>query len=131
MSNLENYTPDELKHYGVLGMKWGVRRGNVDKAYAKASRKLEKIDAKTQKHQKKLTKYTKKADRKFLYRDGYEEMAQNQQRKTLKSMRKAEKWVKKMEKTFANTDIKLTKEQIDIGKQYAETLNMRSLSRRY
>ena len=33
---------NELYHYGVLGMKWGVRRGNTAKAYAKSQRELNK-----------------------------------------------------------------------------------------
>ena len=32
---------DELMHYGVLGMKWGVHRGHTSKAYGKASKKTE------------------------------------------------------------------------------------------
>lgn len=32
----------ELTHYGVLGMRWGVRR-NPTKAYTKAKKKREKI----------------------------------------------------------------------------------------
>ena len=36
---------NELRHYGVLGMKWGVRR-NSSKTYAKASKKLSKLDKK-------------------------------------------------------------------------------------
>lgn len=35
---------NELMHYGVLGMKWGVHRGNVAKAYGKASAKRKKLD---------------------------------------------------------------------------------------
>ena len=44
----KNYS-SELYHYGVLGMKWGVRRGNTAKAYAKASKKLTKLDKKVDK----------------------------------------------------------------------------------
>ena len=47
----------ELYHYGVVGMKWGIRRGNAAKAYMKSSRKLDKLN-------KKATKYTNKANRK-------------------------------------------------------------------
>ena len=39
----------ELYHYGVLGMKWGIRRGNTAKAYTKASKKLTKLDKKVDK----------------------------------------------------------------------------------
>lgn len=35
---------NELKHYGVIGMKWGVHRGNVSSAYGKATAKRKKLD---------------------------------------------------------------------------------------
>lgn len=35
---------NELMHYGVLGMKWGVHRGNVSTAYGKATAKRKKLE---------------------------------------------------------------------------------------
>ena len=34
---------NELKHYGVIGMKWGVYRGNVASEYSKAAAKRKKL----------------------------------------------------------------------------------------
>lgn len=120
------YTTDELMHYGVLGMKWGIKRGNVDKAYAKASKKLQKIDKSIQKNQQKARKLHKKTDGFDIFRNYHTDKANRKTQKAVQKMKKAERWVKNMEKAFKDTSVSLTKEQVAIGKKYADMLNTRS-----
>ena len=66
-----NYTPssDELYHYGIIGMKWGIRRyQNPDGSLAPAGhRRLEKQDAKwAKKKSSKITAQAKKLSQREL-----------------------------------------------------------------
>ena len=151
--NLYN-TPseDELMHYGVIGMKWGVRRArktlsssnstkeaktkaksSLDKHYEKASNKLTKISAKADTHLEKARKHAVKAETKWSEsgRAKQKEKASKSRRKALKKMKKASDWLNTMDETFRDTSIKPTKEQRAIGRRYIDTLNTRVMSANY
>lgn len=93
---------DELQHYGVIGMKWGIRRNSL-KAYSKASQKAEKLSAKKEKASFEVERLRKKLA--------------VAEAKSLKRNTKAEKWVAKMDKTFSERTLsKLEVEHIKKGK---------------
>jgi len=129
----------ELCHYGVRGMKWGVRKGKVDKAYAKASKKLSKLDKKVEKTRRQWEKSASKADMYALRtsrkgaerRAKYEALAKQSAAKNAVYTRKAKKWLDSMDKVFKNTTVSLSNEQIALGKKYQETIDRRLTSRYY
>ena len=53
-----NSEVNELCHFGVIGMKLGIRKGNVSGTYTKVSKKLSELD-------NKITKAQRKADKKY------------------------------------------------------------------
>ena len=132
---LPDYYKSELYHYGVLGMKWGIRRGNATKAYAKASKKLTKLDKKVDKAEALARKRKGQADSAaasfFSTKKGMakaETRAKKASAKAAIRNRKAERWYKSMEKAFADTDISMTKEQVTMGKRYMDHMNLRALT---
>lgn len=124
---------DELKHYGVLGMKWGVRRGNSARAYERASKKLNRLDRKADRAVEKAYDKKAKADKKASSFFASEKSArkadfkaQKAQRKAIVRANKARKWLHEMDSTFKQTTESLSQEQIDMGKKYTEIMNRRT-----
>lgn len=127
------YRDGELCHYGVIGMKWGVRRGRTAKAYEKASKKLDKLSKKAD---KKLERAYNQRDRAYQKADSFFSTergrrkalarANKAMREATSSANKARRWVRSMEKTFADTNVSLTKEQVDLGRKYLDVMNRRT-----
>ena len=105
-------------------------------AYEKASKKLTKLDNRVQKAKNKAIKASSVAERASASRFLTEKTKKKKYRKAdravsdlQRSNRKAQKWVDSMSKAFANTDQKLSSEQISKCRQYTEELlNMATIS---
>lgn len=125
--------PDqELKHYGVKGMKWGVRK-NPSKTYARASREADKRKANVVKYQQKATKQRLKTNKR-LARVSLTDLGRDKERRMLKRLAKAEskaykaqkksqRFEKSMRKTFANVKVSdISKEDLEVGRAYVYML---------
>lgn len=138
------YYTDYLEHYGVLGMKWGVRK-DPDRAYERASKKLKKLDTQLTSRRTRQSRieyrFNKKNNR--LSRKVARARTENQQikafkryrrairplenkkyraiRRADKTLKKAERWAKEMESTFKNVELSNVDPEIsELGRRYLQ-----------
>ena len=114
-----------LEHYGVLGMKWGVKNANYSTVRQKGAAKLEKIDAKSAQSSKIKTKAAKlnyksaKLDYKNLKRraKGEPEIISKKQQKAAKLNMKAatiDNQIVKMDRKVTKLVYVASKKEVDM-----------------
>lgn len=130
----EEASDKDLEHYGVLGMKWGVRK-DPQKAYDRANKKLSALDKKIFKAEKKALKKEarslsrqQRADTAILFPKTKARLAswaiarsEKSRQKYVKKMAKAVSWSRAMQEEFKDTKVStLNQEYIDLGKKYSD-----------
>ena len=108
-------TDGELRHYGVVGMKWGVRR-NPTKAYERASKKMKKLQDKADKAK---IKYGKKSG---VHLTDFGVAAERKARKqAAREDANAIKWKRAMDKEFSTKKLSsLEQKYISKGESYMQ-----------
>lgn len=110
-------------------MRWGIKKGRYDAVQERAGKKLNKLNNKVLKYEKKANAALEKANRKQFSRASQAkkqkavEKAAKAQNKYLRAVNKADKWYKSMEKEFSKANLSTTKAQQAVGKAYVDALN--------
>lgn len=119
------HSEEEITHYGILGMKWGIRRyqpysytGGSGKEVGEA-KKLAKLSGKSEKLQKRIDKLEKKRTNRFAIATNarYRGQMGDKQQKLIKKKAKIDKKIRSM------SIIKNDKDVVAAAKRYNDLLN--------
>lgn len=131
------YSDEYLQHYGVLGMRWGVRKGNASQAFARSAKKAQRLEKRYNKKADKAVKRQAKAEKQLSKVHTVFGHNPKRARRALKAQSKAAranikatkaqnkiiKWEDNMAKEFANVKIKdISPEHLNIGRDYVHML---------
>lgn len=118
---------EEIKHYGVLGMRW-YRRKNVSRAFGKASKKADRLTAKINKADRKVSRLTSKQS-KYESRGDFDKANKTSAKlekataKRNSKQEKADKWLSAMSDTFKNAKMsEISYEDLIAGQNYVTML---------
>ena len=139
MNNTFSMDSPELQHHGILGMKWGIRKGRYAESYAKGVKKLKKLDRDANEFERKSKhrKYQAAKLRNKAYRTrnanrrerilskaaSWEARGAKLEYSAERYRNKGKKFYKKMERAFEGVDTKsLNKEDVEYGKRYLNAI---------